>query len=400
MGAHEFRAPRTDDERAQMRRALKLSFPGFTDELVEAFEARAGDENMRVVVEGAEVASALAYYRFGHFFGGRSVPALGIAVVGVPPEKRGGGGASRMMDGAVLEAAREGFPISTLYASTAALYRRSGYEIAGTCHRYDVPTRALRDVPRPAGVRSRRGTEGDRPAVKALYRRAAAAHDGYIDRDDARWSVHLDHPTRPSELVVFEEGGAIVGYALYATQGEGESPDARVLLIDGAFETTDAGRAILRFLAGFAALHPNAGILGPAVHPLLMLTGERFMAVTRVYHWMLRVVDVERALAERGYPPGVTARVDLLVEDPLVEANSGRHTLRVEGGRGAVTRDDPSWDADRAIRLGPRGLAPLYTGALTPRAARAAGLIEAGDGAVEGAAGVFTTGAPTMGEMF
>jgi len=51
---------------------------------------------------------------------------------------------------------------------------------------------------------------------------------------------------------------------------------------------------------------------------------------------MLRITDLRRAVAERGFPPGLSAEVHLAVEDPLVPGNAGRWVLRVAGGRGLV----------------------------------------------------------------
>src|SRR5690348_10269456 len=70
----------------------------------------AGPEHVRVVQGETNGRSAgracLLRVPMGQFFGGRSVPMLGIAGVGVAPEVRGRGVAKFMMQEAVREGAR------------------------------------------------------------------------------------------------------------------------------------------------------------------------------------------------------------------------------------------------------------------------------------------------------
>lgn len=76
---------------------------------------------------------------------------LGIAGVAVGPEARGLGIAAAMMAEAMREAERDGFAISTLYASTLGLYRKAGYEVAG--HRFESAMPVGRIDPPQCGFR-------------------------------------------------------------------------------------------------------------------------------------------------------------------------------------------------------------------------------------------------------
>src|SRR5262245_8366746 len=79
----------------------------------------AGQEHVRVVREDGnrEPRACLLRVPMGQYFGGRPVSMLGIAGVAVAPEARGRGLAKRMMQEAVIEAARDGFALSALYPS-------------------------------------------------------------------------------------------------------------------------------------------------------------------------------------------------------------------------------------------------------------------------------------------
>ena len=92
-------------------------------------------------------------------------------------------------------------------------------------------------------------------------------------------------------------------------------------------------------------------------------------------HWMLRLVDVAAALAERGYPRGVRGEVDLEVRDDLLPWNHGRLTLEVADGVAEVRRGG---NGDGVIALDVRGLASIYSGFAAPAELVPTGLV-AGD---------------------
>src|SRR5262249_15602767 len=112
-------------------------------------------------------------------------------------------------------------------------------------------------------------------------------------------------------------------------------------------------------------------------------------------HWMVRVIDVAKALEARGYPRGVDVELHLDVADALLPDNAGRYVLAVEGGRGKVRRGGRG-----SIRLDVRGLAPLFTAHLPPQLLRVAGLVDAKDAELEKAALVFSGPAPWMPDGF
>jgi predicted acetyltransferase len=111
--------------------------------------------------------------------------------------------------------------------------------------------------------------------------------------------------------------------------------------------------------------------------------------------WMLRLADVPRALAARGYAPGARGELELDVSDDLLASNAGRFVLSVAGGEGTVRRGGSG-----VLRVDVRGLAALYTGHLGPWALRAAGLADGDDAALEQAAALFDGPAPWMVDWF
>jgi predicted acetyltransferase len=110
---------------------------------------------------------------------------------------------------------------------------------------------------------------------------------------------------------------------------------------------------------------------------------------------MLRVVDVPRAMAARGWPRGVKVDLHFDVVDELVAENAGAWRVRISGGEAHAARG-----GDGAIRVDVRALACLYTGYLSPFELRRIGKLRADDAAVDALAEAFAGSAPWMCEMF
>src|SRR5690242_14851091 len=70
---------------------------GFPRDDAKTFFERAGTENVRVLERGGRVCGGLWEVPMAQFFGGRSVTTMGVAGVGIVPEERGRGVATRLM---------------------------------------------------------------------------------------------------------------------------------------------------------------------------------------------------------------------------------------------------------------------------------------------------------------
>ena len=85
---------------------------------------------------------------------------------------------------------------------------------------------------------------------------------------------------------------------------------------------------------------------------------------------MLRLVNVEKALEDRGYPQGVSGRLDLEIFDPLLSENGGRWIVEVAKGRAVV---QPGGEGH--LQLSIDSLAPLYSGFLSAEQLSSAGRV-------------------------
>ena len=103
--------------------------------------------------EGSELVATATLIPGGQWFGGCPVDGVAVSAVGVAPHHRGEGISKPLMVEALRLMHGRGAAISTLFPTTASLYRSVGYEMAGDYVRAIVrrPTRVEADSSRSSG---------------------------------------------------------------------------------------------------------------------------------------------------------------------------------------------------------------------------------------------------------
>jgi len=372
-------------------RLLGWSF-AFPPEDTRDWLERGGLENVRVLRDGRTPLAALMLIPMGQFFGGASVPMVGVAGVGVAPERRGTGVGGEMCRATVAELHRRGVALSTLYPSTQKLYRGAGWEVAGGRWEVRIAPGLIR-VREPST--SMRAMEiSDRQAAMELYRQCAPARNGELDRGPYCWSRVFEPRGHAPLGFLIEHRGKLEGYAVLY-QVAREPPHSDLVAQDMCAATPRAARALLSLLAQHKTLVETAVWRGAPAGALLHLLPERGYDVRLRDPWMLRICHVERALEARGYPPGLRAELHLAVEDDVLPRNAGNWTLRVEDGRGQATRGGGG-----RLRTDVRALAALYTGYMTAEALAMTGALSGRAADLATASAVFAAGAPAITDMF
>lgn len=350
---------------------------------------RQGVDVCRVLKRGSTMVAGLMILDMGQYFGGRSLANGGISAVGVAPEARGAGVARVLMEEAMRELHQRQIPLSALYAATQTLYRKSGFEQAGTSAEF---TMDLRIEPMREREPALRRLPLDVEAVRSCYEAWARPQNGALDRGRCNWNRVLR--PRGQETELYGVGDPLEGYVAIQRLLSGRPGHQNLHLTDLVALTPRAIRRLFAFLADHRSLAGQATFAGPPHHPMLTALPEQHLEVRLAHYWMLRLVDVPRALAQRGYSPNLTCEVKLNVEDDLLPANQRSWWLRLSQGKASV---EPARGG--GIKLPVRALACLYGGHLTPWQARLAGLLEATDAELAQLEGLF--GAPSaMSDMF
>ncbi|MYH67307.1 MAG: GNAT family N-acetyltransferase [Dehalococcoidia bacterium] len=291
----------------------------------------------------------------GQWFGGRPIDGEAVSAVGVAPHRRGEGISKALMVEALRLMHERGAAISTLFPTTASLYRSVGYEMAGDYVKRTIPLTDLATANIEADVES--FTADDLQSLAPAYDALARLSSGSVARGEAWWerrrarTMHADVRVFLVRVQVAEG----IGYVVMAAQpSERSFMDLRIddLGAENGAALRALGTAITRFgtvTGTVTAFQP------PWVLETLTDHGQRWKARESI-PWMVRLVDLAKAIEQRGWPP-VTATVALHVSDSTLSHNDGRFELQVADGKGTLAPGGPgTWRVDI------RSLASWFTG--------------------------------------
>jgi predicted acetyltransferase len=383
-----------EDEREAARALQRRAFNVSPSAPVRAPEPPL--DSVWVAEETGAIAGVLRVHRFGHFFGGRSVQALGIGGVAVAPEARGRRVAERLVVEVLREFRRRGFAISTLFPATVPVYRRCGYEYMSLRVRFRVP---LRSLPRAAGPEVVPWTDEHLGEVAACYRAWAVGQNGVVDRPERWWPdrVLLAHEGGEVFRYCVREGGAVTGYLVYtqATRGDVADWSFDLNVRDLVWTTPAAAASLLAFAGRHRSNAVDLVWTGPPNDPLANLLVEQDAGFDSWFRQMIRIVDVAAAFEARGYPAGLARAVELSVEDPHVADNALGWRVEVAGGRARVS---PAPGAGARVDVATLGA--MWSGMLAPADARRLGKLVADDDTVEGLGEMFAGPVPWINDWF
>ncbi|MCC6574134.1 MAG: GNAT family N-acetyltransferase [Planctomycetes bacterium] len=353
---------------------------------------RMGIDTIRLLRAEGKQQAGLFFYRMGQWFGGRVVPSWGIAGVVVAPQARSSGAGLRLMRELLLEARGAGVALSSLYPATQPVYRKAGYEVAGSRTGYKLPVAAI--TLREKGAEVRPATDADRALYAKLYAERAKSNSGMLERDKALWGRLEGTPENPTYHYVIEEDGKPTGYFIFS-QKRAVFPLADYTVMDHCTLTPVAARRMLAFFASHWSTGDNLVMFGAPLEPVLLHLAEQKAKVDTRWDWMLRIVDLQKALEARGYPDGATAKLEFAIEDDVLADNAGKWTLEVSSGKSQLIRGGKG-----RIKLHIRALAPLYSGALSPAALVRLGWLDAPEEDLGVLAAVFAGSSPWMMDFF
>jgi predicted acetyltransferase len=392
MSELEIGVSRDDAERKRFAAVLVQAL-GFPADRTVDWLSRVGHENLRVARRDADVVGGYAVLPMGIWLGGRAVRTAGITAVAVLPEHRSDGVGSALMRRSLPDLHAAGFAIAALYPATYPVYRRVGYETAGTRTTYRVWLANLNAHDRMLRVRAAK--EADQPTLRALYAERARRTAGNIDRSPFLWWRALDRVSPHAYIVEGESGPE--GFVTF-TQKDGGAvfPRYELQVSDMVALTPGAGRTILRLLADHRSMARHAIVTAAPREPVFLLAPEEPIEVVDQLRWMVRMIDVEAALAARAYPAAARGEVSFDLRDDVLAHNEAAFSIAFENGNAEVRRGARA----PKVVLDVRGLAALYTGYLSPDELRATGLVEGPDEELAALGALFAGPSPWMAEIF
>lgn len=376
----------TEEERPRAQFILSYAFnEERTDDMHERMRHLWALGEQIALYEDGEMAAVLQVLNLRMFIHGASIPFGGISGVACLPEHRRKGHVGRLLRRS-LEMMREaGQPLSALHTPHPALYRRYGWMFASTAvlHSFD-PKQVQPVYAPPAGGRAHRIGEEEWPAIAELYERFARPRNGYFERDEAWWRQGIfrrpyDERRQFNDVAIWSDGnGKTTGYVVYRQPRIDHpiEPKSSLLVKELVALGRDAHTGLLRYLLGHD-LCREVSIWEPEDSPLPLTVDEPWRIERKPYYgFMLRLVDVEKALAARppsaGAPEGAFT---IGLADASAPWNQGAWRIECSGGRLSATRAGGAADisTDAAV------FAAMYNGFLRTSDAVRSGLAEAGN---------------------
>lgn len=353
----------------------------------EAYSQRIGLENFRVIRQGKQILGGLAILQMGQWFGGECVPMAGIAAVGVAPEHRGSGAALELLRQSLREIYDKGLPISTLYAATQRLYRQVGYEQGGSRCFWEMPTNSIQLSDRSIPMQSVIPLANH---FHQLYHQQAKVTNGYLARNQAIWEEVIKPP---AYAYLIGEETQPQGYIIFSQRQENHSN--LIDIHDWVLLTAGAVRRYWTFICDHRSQIEKVQWRNSTIDFLTLMLPEQTAKILYSRHWMLRVVDVIKALEKRGYPQQLEAQLHLEIRDNLIAENNGNFILTVANGQGEVTKGGKG-----ELQLHINGLSPLYTGLFTCYQLQQTGYLQATEKALSVATQMFAGSSPWMADFF
>jgi predicted acetyltransferase len=386
----DYRFADSDDADA-VARLVAHSFPGATrpvswwhDQLVDPPYGGEIGSTLFVGREAGRAVAACQLHPLLQWIGGRALDVAGVGTVAVSPTHRRRRLGAELM-GAALRAARErGDVASALYPFRASFYRQLGYGAAGDVLQYQVAPGSLPESPERRRVELL-GDDAGRAEALAFYGRWARTQAGQLERGASSWARLVAAHDRV--LVGYRaEGGALEGYALAVYRAD-LPPQARYLEVDEvAWTTTAARRGLYAWLASLGDQWQQLLVralpsqrLADWLHEPRLPAGAApawglwAPAATLLAGPMFRILDMQRAWAQRSIVPGAALAVELDVSDAQLPDNAGRWRLVLEEGHARAERNTTG---PAGVRLDVSTLSRLFAGSLPATAALAAGLLE------------------------
>ncbi|MBF2065396.1 MAG: GNAT family N-acetyltransferase [Calothrix sp. C42_A2020_038] len=362
----------------------------------ESYADSVGIEKFRILRQDQQIVGGGAILPFGQCWGGEFVPMAGIAAVGIAPEYRGSGAANSIMESVVKEIYDEGVPISVLFPAVQGLYRNTGYEQAGNFCNWEIKTASIQ-VGKPELPLTSVSCES--VILQQLHHNFARSHNGNLERNSIIWA-EIARPRDSQQIYAYLIGASShpQGYIIF-TQHRSETSDD-IYVKDWVLLTPKAIQTFWAFLSSHRSQIDTVRYRSALVDVLTLVLPEQTAKLTSMTKWMLRIVDVVKALERRGYAQNIQAELHLEIQDDLLPQNNNRFILAVANGHGQVTIGGKG-----ELKTNIRAFAPLYTGLFTPRQLQLTGKLEATENAITSATQIFTgfTGAgasPWMADFF
>jgi predicted acetyltransferase len=379
--------PAADEDKRTIAQLWGHAFPGerSIEERIRSLEdgkPYGGIEITFAVELRGRIVGAFRAYKMAESLNGALMPMMGLASVAVSPDARRRGIARTMCRHALLHARERGDFVSVLYPFRPSFYKSLGWGLVGELHSFRFRPESLSLDDNSLNVRL--AALDDQDGVAACYDRIARRSNGPILRSPYAWKYHLlDDGTH---TIVFDQNG-IKGYAVL-TYGKALTPEHRPLIVRELLaESKEAYCGLLGWISEQRDLWREVRYDARSEELFALrlseprAPGERparrlWAPVARIIRGpMLRIVNVQEALAKRSYHPDTRLTLHLTLQDTEVDDNRGECRVVFENGKAELERW-PGGPADAELRTDVSSLSQIFAGEISATQAALLGGVE------------------------
>ncbi len=398
MSSFEYDKIADSEDAEKLKQILTQCFIGSSEEEEKYFQI-VGLENFRIIRQNGEIAGGLAIIPFSQWWGGECIQMAGIAAVGIAPEYRGSGAALALMQNTIREIHTRGVSISALFPAVQKLYRKVGYEQAGSFCNWEVKTECIHVQKQLLPITA---IDSNSEVLRELYPKQALLNNGNLGRNPFIWgNIFQNKGLQPVYTYLIGASDNPQGYVVF-TQKRTDI-DSFIQILDWVVLTPAAAQSFWAFLAGMRSQINTVRWRGGLIDPMTLVLPEQTAKLKSSIRWMLRIVDVVKALEKRGYPQNLQAELHLEIEDDLIETNNGKYIVSVANGGCEVIKGGKG-----ELKLDIRDLAPLYTGLYSASQLQLMGRLKVNDNtntntktiAIATASQIFAGISPWMADFF
>ncbi len=310
--------------------------------------------------------------------GGAALATGAVTWVGVLTTHARRGVGSGLMRALTDDAAERGWPLMSLRASEATIYRRYGFGVAGDFAAVEVEARRARPVRGAAAGAMRLLTTDEIPTVvDGVYRRCLGRRPGLITRPGPWVEGHFRAVGESKEnalvAVHLDDRGEPDGYVYYTTSwAESLEQGGKGKIHDVFAVSDDVELALWRYLLTIDLVETWQSSGRPIDDLIIEAVADRraYRVASIMDEQWLRLVDVDAALQARTYSPCLGDGIVVAVVDPMIAGNNGRWHV---DGSGARRTDQP---ADLVADID--ALSALYLGGMSWQTEAAVGRVRPG----------------------
>lgn len=337
-----------------------------------------------------QIVISLSAIPYNVWLGGTYLPMLGIAGVANALESRRRGYASKLCIEAIKRGREQGYIISILYPFRFDFYNKLGWGAIGELIEYRFNPKSLPCYETRKNVR--RFKPSDLDSIASCYQTFVESHNCLAECPESVWQIKLKtSQNHDNILMVYEKEGKITGYLTIFFKSGKEMLSQELIVVELIYQDKESYQGLLGFLSSISdqvSIVRYWAQVSEGFHYLLkdprdvqqpILSGLVSKVGSYGLGYMMRVLDVEKALKVRPNYNNVTGTATLQIHDEQIPENNGKFQLTLLNGKIEVSRVNVK---NACISLSIDVFSQLYSGALSLERANFLGLISVNEPSV------------------